>query len=106
MNPTVWTTEFMIKDLRYQASLKKGGDYCMERAADRLEKLEKESDETRAEIDRLTTELIHANPAQIRPEPSRLEIAAMLMAGGITAGAGYDALRYADFLIAQAKQPK
>ena len=47
-----------------------------------------------------------ATVAPVRPEPSRLEIAAMLMAGGITAGAGYDALRYADFLIAQAKQPK
>ena len=47
-----------------------------------------------------------AKAAQVRPEPSRLEIAAMLMAGGITAGAGYDALRYTDLLIAQAKQPQ
>lgn len=55
---------------------------------------------------KLVASMNEAKAAQVRPEPSRLEIAAMLMAGGITAGHGYEALRYADFLIAQAKQPQ
>jgi hypothetical protein len=46
-----------------------------------------------------------AKAAQVRPEPSRLEIAAMLMAGGITGEYGRDALVYADMLIAAAKKP-
>ena len=111
MNPTVWTTEFMIKDLRYQASLKKGGDYCMERAADRLEKLEKESDEARAEMDRITTELIQVKAAQVRPEPSRLEIAAIVLTGAYASYGNYNdrakaALKQADALIAAAKEIK
>lgn len=84
----------------------------MERAADRLEKLEKESDEARAEIDRLTTELIQVKAAQIRPEPSRLEIAAMILASSCShpdrdcGGGTIWALEYADALIAAAKEVK
>jgi len=50
----------MVRDLRYNASLKKNGDYVMERAADRLEELQKERDESRAELERLKTELAQA----------------------------------------------
>ncbi len=76
----------MVRDLRYNASLKKNGDYVMERAADRLEELQKERDEARAEVKRLeiiNEEVLQANYTMgtICPEPSRLEIAAMLKAG-------------------------
>jgi chromosome segregation ATPase len=43
--------------------------------------------------------------ALVRPEPSRLEIAAMIMAGGVTGEYGRQALVYADMLIAAAKKP-
>jgi hypothetical protein len=46
-----------------------------------------------------------AKAAQVRPEPSRLEIAAMIMAGGVTGEYGMQALVYADMLIAAAKKP-
>jgi hypothetical protein len=57
MNPKVWTSEFMIQDLRYQASSYKNGHYCMERAADRLEELQKNCDELRAKVEELQCEL-------------------------------------------------
>ena len=44
--------------------------------------------------------------ALVRPEPSRLEIAAMIMAGGVTGEYGRQALVYADMLIAEAKKAK
>jgi hypothetical protein len=44
--------------------------------------------------------------ALVRPEPSRLEIAAMIMAGGVTGSYGRDALCYADCLIAEEKKAK
>ena len=47
-----------------------------------------------------------AKAAEVRPEPSRLEIAAMLMAAGNTRGYGKDALCQADCLIAEAKKAK
>lgn len=46
-----------------------------------------------------------AKAAQVRPEPSRLEIAAMIMAGGVTGEYGMEALVRADMLIAAAKKP-
>lgn len=49
--------------------------------------------------------LNEAKAAQVRPEPSRLEIAAMMMAGGMTDDYGMKALVYADMLIAAAKKP-
>jgi hypothetical protein len=97
-------------------------------AADRLEELEREltetireryktvaelikqRDEANAEVQRLNQQL--ANAPQVRPEPSRLEIAAMAMQGKLADG-GYEAprlasaaLRYADALIAAAKGAK
>lgn len=46
-----------------------------------------------------------AKAAQVRPEPSRLEIAAMIMAGGVDGEYGMEALVYADMLIKAAKKP-
>ena len=46
-----------------------------------------------------------AKAAQVRPEPSRLEIAAMIMAGGVTGDYGMEALVYADMLIKASKKP-
>ena len=46
-----------------------------------------------------------AKAAQVRPEPSRLEIAAMLMAGGVTGEYGMEALVDADMLIKASKKP-
>lgn len=46
-----------------------------------------------------------AKAAQVRPEPSRLEIAAMIMAGGVDGDYGMEALVYADMLIKAAKKP-
>jgi hypothetical protein len=43
--------------------------------------------------------------ALVCPEPSRVEIAAMIMAGGVTGEYGMQALVYADMLIAAAKKP-
>ena len=49
--------------------------------------------------------LNEAKAAQVRPEPSRLEIAAMIMAGGVTGEYGMEALVYADMLIKASKKP-
>ena len=46
-----------------------------------------------------------AKAAQVRPEPSRLEIAAMIMAGGVDGDYGMEALVYADMLIKASKKP-
>ena len=54
---------------------------------------------------KLVTGMNEAKAAQVRPEPSRLEIAAMIMAGGKTGEYGMEALVYADMLIAAAKKP-
>ncbi len=66
------------------------------------DELTAERDEARAEVERLKDH-IPAATKMIRPEPSRLEIAAMFMARpewGYTAG---QALKVADLLIAAAK---
>ena len=80
-------------------------------AADKLENLEQQRDEARAELQelkaRLESSLTKELVALIRPEPSRLEIAAMFMAatwveGPISSAA--DVLKTADRLIAAARQ--
>jgi hypothetical protein len=64
----------------------------------------------KAEMERMKTSCVieleqMRKTAEIRPEPSRLEIAAMIMAGGVTGEYGMQALVYADMLIAAAKKP-
>ena len=54
---------------------------------------------------KLVANMNEAKAAQVRPEPSRLEIAAMIMAGGVTGEYGRQALVYADMLIAASKKP-
>jgi hypothetical protein len=54
---------------------------------------------------KLVAGMNEAKAAQVRPEPSRLEIAAMIMAGGVTGEYGMEALVYADMLIKAAKKP-
>jgi len=106
---------------------------CLREAADRLEELQflverkeihskdwedqarearKERDEARAEVERLKAEL---QCKQTRPEPSRLEIAAMLLAGWFCNFDNPDALacprpkwwiEQADALIKAAKEAK
>ena len=63
-------------------------------------------DDLSQQLLKLVAGMNEAKAAQVRPEPSRLEIAAMLMAGGITGSYGRDALCYADCLIAEAKKAK
>jgi hypothetical protein len=121
------TTQEIIESLREIAAMP---DYVpvreMHAAADRLEELqrlqtdrdlmilvgrryarvvEKERDEARAEVERLKAD------KQTRPEPSRLEIAAMVMQGFIADGnwniiIAARSLEYADALIAAAKGEK
>jgi hypothetical protein len=100
------TTECIIEALRagaWAAEIK-----LMDIAADRLEELQKERDNAHAEAEHLK-----AYPA--RPEPSRLEIAAMLVAGRFSATLYVTevkgtwvkyALDGADALIAAAKEVK
>ena len=54
---------------------------------------------------KLVAGMNEAKAAQVRPEPSRLEIAAMILAGGKTGDYGMEALVYADMLIAASKKP-
>lgn len=54
---------------------------------------------------KLVAGMNEAKAAQVRPEPSRLEIAAMIMAGGVTGEYGMEALVYADMLIKASKKP-
>lgn len=61
------------------------------------------SDDLRQQLLKLVAGMNEAKAAQVRPEPSRLEIAAMIMAGGKTGEYGMEALVYADMLIAAAK---
>jgi hypothetical protein len=68
----------------------------------------RQRDEARTEVERLKTELAQAIPQ--KPEPSRLEIAAMLLGAqpppqaGSFNGQAEHALRRADALIATAKE--
>jgi len=84
------TTQDLIKRLRNLGPLGKIMEELVVVAADRLEELQRESDEARAEVERLKQKLHEARiensgqAAQLertRPDPSRLEIAAMWMCG-------------------------
>lgn len=76
---------------------------------DLIERMQSElvnPDDLSQQMLKLIAGMNEAKAAQVRPEPSRLEIAAMLMAGGITGSYGRDALCYADCLISEAKKAK
>lgn len=88
---------------------------CLEEAAGRLEGLHRELIEAIKERNKTVADLIKQRDeaiASARPEPSRLEIAAMAMQG-MLAASSFDTLRlsksafeYADALIAAAKEVK
>ena len=113
MEKSTWR---MIDNLRHMA---KQMDAIYQRdlldAAARLQEYAELIDKMRAEMvkpDDLSQQMLklvagmnEAKAAQVRPEPSRLEIAAMIMAAGKTGEYGMEALIYADMLIAAAKKP-
>jgi hypothetical protein len=70
------------------------------RLAEELERV-KGSGDLNAELSKLVADMNRAHAAQVKPEPSRLEIAAMMRAGGFKAP--QTALNEADALIAAAK---
>lgn len=107
------TTEEIIADLR-QNGLTSASIYTrMERAANRLEELQRANQELKTELNYALAEL-HQARGNTRPEPSRLEIAAMLLAA--LAGRESEsweaqletiwAIEQADELIALAKEKK
>jgi predicted metal-dependent hydrolase len=81
----------------------------LQEQAELIEKMRAEMvnpDDLSQQLLKLVANMNEAKAAQVRPEPSRLEIAAMIMAGGITGSYGRDALCYADCLIGEAKKAK
>ena len=82
----------------------------LQEQAEVIEKMRAEMvnpDDLSQQMLKLVAGMNEAKAAQVRPEPSRLEIAAMLMAGGrVTGEYGMQALVYADMLIAEAKKAK
>jgi hypothetical protein len=115
-NPMDQSTWRIIDGLR---NISKQMDAILQRdlldAASRLQEQAELIEKMRAEMvnpDDLSQQMLkliagmnEAKAAQVRPEPSRLEIAAMIMAGGVTGEYGMQALVYADILIAAAKKP-
>jgi predicted metal-dependent hydrolase len=80
----------------------------LQEQAELIEKMRAEMvnpDDLSQQMLKLVAGMNEAKAAQVRPEPSRLEIAAMIMAGGVTGEYGMQALVYADMLIAAAKKP-
>jgi chromosome segregation ATPase len=128
------TTQELIKNLRQLLPLGPQIAMLVSEAADRLEELQNERDEARAEVERLKQELTEAirernkTVAELinqrdeqrvynqftfthRPEPSRLEIAAMAMQGMLASGdmiidIPNTACKYADSLIAAASEER
>lgn len=113
------TTQEIINDMRSHTVT------SMRVAADRLEKLQQELTETIRERNKTVADLIKQRDevlafnrfsqqvATIRQEPSRLEIAALLLAHGWAERSLYEnaplpglALKSADALIAAAKEAK
>jgi hypothetical protein len=82
MNKTDLDTAQIIANLRDTARLQHGDrpGSIMHLAADCILQLQTQLDEARAEVERLKDHVPDATK-MIRPEPSRLEIAAMLQAG-------------------------
>jgi predicted metal-dependent hydrolase len=80
----------------------------LQEQAELIEKMRAEMvnpDDLSQQMLKLVAGMNEAKAAQVRPEPSRLEIAAMIMAGGVTGEHGMQALVYADMLIAASKKP-
>jgi predicted metal-dependent hydrolase len=80
----------------------------LQEQAELIEKMRAEMvnpDDLSQQMLKLVAGMNEAKAAQVRPEPSRLEIAAMIMAGGVTGEYGRQALVYADMLIAASKKP-
>ena len=117
------TTHDLIKDLRQLLPLGPQIAMLVSEAADRLEDLQRERDEARAEAERLKQELHdtiesyklnNLQPKNTRPEPSRLEIAAIMMAANLsrethqweTVEETLWAIEQADALVAALKETK
>ena len=80
----------------------------LQEQAELIDKMQAEMvnpDDLSQQMLKLVAAMNEAKAAQVRPEPSRLEIAAMIMAGGKTGEYGMEALVYADMLIKAAKKP-
>lgn len=80
----------------------------LQEQAELIEKMRAEMvnpDDLSQQMLKLVAGMNEAKAAQVRPEPSRLEIAAMIMAGGATGDYGMEALVYADTLIKASKKP-
>lgn len=80
----------------------------LQEQAELIEKMRAEMvnpDDLSHQMLKLIADMNEAKAAQVRPEPSRLEIAAMLMAGGMTDDYAMEALVNADMLIKAAKKP-
>lgn len=80
----------------------------LQEQAELIEKMRAEMvnpDDLSQQMLKLVAGMNEAKAAQVRPEPSRLEIAAMMMAGGMTDDYGMEALVNADMLIKAAKKP-
>ena len=76
----------------------------LEEQADAIDRMRSEMvnpDDLSQQLLKLVAGMNQANATQVRPEPSRLEIAAMLYATG---HGTQDALHHADALIAAAKE--
>lgn len=80
----------------------------LEVQAEAIERMRSEMvnpDDLSQQMLKLVAGMNEAKAAQVRPEPSRLEIAAMIMAGGVTGDYGMEALVCADMLIKASKKP-
>ena len=111
---------------RLNDSMQTDRDLWIKVGREKLEAVEKERDQARVEVEQLKAELHdtiesyklnNLQPKAIRPEPSRLEIAAMLYASGIVAGriaidfdpdimGTNEVMTHTDALIAAAKEAK
>ena len=81
----------------------------LEEQADVIDRMRSEMvnpDDLSQQLLKLVAGMNQANATQVRPEPSRLEIAAMIFANDNSHGGVNSALRWADELIAAAKEAK
>jgi hypothetical protein len=75
---------------------------------ERVKAIPRQSGDLNAELSKLVADMNRAHAAQVNPEPSRLEIAAMMLSGSFQSVGDFDslakaALKQADALIAAAK---